>query len=100
MTDHFVLDLDAETGTYEVAVFCYLDGQGKQEPDWHDRCTYSVDIDRGHGRLTVYETTSQDKAVGVAEYLEAFNRLGQAKDGKVFTRSGEPFNGKVWHWDH
>lgn len=94
------IDLSAETGCFEVAVFCFLGSHGKQGPDWHEDCTYSVDVDRGHGRLTVYETTSEDKAVGVAEYVETFNRIGRNSEGKTFTRDGEPFDGRVWHWDH
>jgi len=88
-----VIDLSAETGFFEVAVFCYLSGDSQQE-------TYSVDTDRGHGRVTVYETTSQDKAIGVAEYLEQTRRTGQGEGGEFFTREGTPYDGHVWHWDH
>jgi hypothetical protein len=87
-----------ETRHFQVAVFCYLNGKSKQDPDWHDSCKCAVDVDRGHGQVTVYETDNQDKALGVAEYLEEYERYASDPDGKVFTRIGEPFDGKVWHW--
>jgi hypothetical protein len=98
MTD--VLDLSKETGWFEVAVFCYLGSEGEQGPGSHEGCTYSVDRDHGHGRATVYETGSKDKALGVAEYLETYERIGATPDGKTFTRDGEPFDGRIWHRDH
>jgi hypothetical protein len=83
-----VIDLDEETHIYEVSVWCYGSG---------DKCedaTYSVDQERGHGRLTIYETTSKDKALGVAEYLEQERRI--APDGTE--RDGEKFSGQIMHW--
>lgn len=88
MTDS-IIDLSKPTGYFEVAVFHYEDG------------TYSVDADRGHGRLTVYTASSEDKALGVAEYLESTGRIrwcGPEKE-EFATNEGEPFAGSIWHWD-
>lgn len=86
----FVLDLDAPTYHFEVSVWHYAG----------DR--YSVDRDRGTGRVTVYETDSKDKAVGVAEYLEQNGRHtpdGKGVNGSPIENVGEPFTGGIVHWD-
>jgi hypothetical protein len=86
MTDG-IIDLSKPTGCFEVSVWHYKD----------DR--YSVDTDRGHGRLTVYETDSQDKALGVAEYIEMTRRLECDDSGEIITNEGTPFDGTIVHWD-
>lgn len=83
-----VIDLSKPTGYFEVSVLHYSDGK------------YSVDTDRGLGRLTVYEAENEDKAVGVAEYLESTGRIRMCPGGDEFvTNEGEPFTGGIWHWD-
>lgn len=86
----FVLDLSKPTGHFEVSVWHYADD------------SYSVDRDRGHGRATVYETDSKDKALGVAEYLEQNGRCtsdGKGLNGSLIENDGEPFTGGIVHWD-
>ena len=82
----FVLDLSKPTWHYEVSVWHYSDDH------------YSVDQDRGHGRVTVWETDNRDKAIGVAEYLEQNGRISY-DDGKPIENIGEPFTGAIVHWD-
>lgn len=85
MTDQ-IIDLSKPTGYFEVSVWHYSD----------DR--YSVDTDRGLGRLTVYETGSMDKALGVAEYIESVRRYD--RDGEDWiANEGTPFDGSIVHWD-
>ena len=86
----FVLDLSKPTHHFEVSVWHYAD----------DR--YSVDRDKGHGRATVYETDSKDKALGVAEYLEQNGRYtsdGKGLNGSLIENIGTPFDGSIVHWD-
>jgi hypothetical protein len=81
-----IIDLSKPTGWFEVSVWHYSDGR------------YSVDTDRGLGRLTVYETDNKDKAVGVAEYIESVRRYD--RDGEDWiANKGEPFAGNIVHWD-
>jgi hypothetical protein len=81
-----VIDLSAPTGWFEVSVWHYSD----------DR--YSVDTDRGLGRLTVWETDSKDKALGIAEYIESVRRYD--RDGEDWIlNEGTPFDGDIVHWD-
>ena len=81
-----IIDLSKPTGYFEVSVWHYSDGR------------YSVDTDRGLGRLTVYETDSKDKALGVAEYIEVMHRYD--RDGEDWIlNEGEPFTGSIVHWD-
>ncbi len=81
-----IIDLSEPTGWFEVSVWHYSD----------DR--YSVDTDRGLGRLTVYETDSKDKALGVAEYIESVRRYDRDGEGWI-TNEGTPFDGSIVHWD-
>ena len=82
-----IIDLSKPTGWFEVSVWHYSD----------DR--YSVDTDRGLGRLTVWETDSQDKALGIAEYIESERRRYAGRDGELITNEGPPFDGSIVHWD-
>ena len=82
-----IIDLSAPTGFFEVSVWHYADG------------CYSVDTDRGLGRLTVWETGSRDKALGIAEYIESERRHYVRGDGEIITNEGTPFNGDIVHWD-
>lgn len=86
MTDG-IIDLSKPTGYFEVSVWHYSD----------DR--YSVDTDRGLGRCTVYETGSQDKALGAAEYIESVRRHDRSDEGEIITNEGTPFDGSIVHWD-
>ena len=81
-----IIDLDKPSGDYEVAVFHFADGG------------YSVDANRGFGSATVYVSTSRDKAVGVAEYLESQGRYRYTDDGEAIENGGEPYDGSIWHW--
>ena len=83
----FVLDLSKPTYCFEVSVWHYSGD------------LYSVDRDKGHGRATVYETDSRDKALGVAEYLEQNGRFSYNDDGEPIENAGEPFTGAIVHWD-
>jgi len=82
-----IIDLSKPTGYFEVSVWHYSDGR------------YSVDVEAGLGRLTVYETGSKDKALGVAEYLESTGRYDRDGSGEFVTNAGEPFTGSIAHWD-
>lgn len=86
MTDG-VIDLSKPTGWFEVSVWHYSD----------DR--YSVDTDRGLGRLTVWETDSKDKALGIAEYIESERRHYRDESGEYIINEGPPFDGSIVHWD-
>ena len=92
----FVLDLSAETGHFEVRVM-HLSAHVHAV----NAGDYSVDVDRGHGYCTVYQTDSKDKALGVAEYLEQNGRYtsdGKGLNGSLIERTGEPFTGSIVHW--
>ena len=85
-----VIDLSKPTGHFEVSVWHYADNR------------YSVDRNRGHGRCTIYETGSKDKALGVAEYLEQNGRYTsdfKGLNGSLIENIGEPFTGSIVHWD-
>jgi len=83
----FVLDLSKPTYCFEVSVWHYSGD------------LYSVDRDKGHGRATVFETGSRDKALGVAEYLEQNGRFSYNGAGEPVENTGEPFAGGIVHWD-
>jgi hypothetical protein len=70
------IDLDKPT-YFEVSIERYPD-----ELYAVNAGCYSVDVDRGPGRCTVYQTDSKDKALGVAEYLEGAGRNDRGPDGE------------------
>jgi hypothetical protein len=78
-----IIDLSKPTGYFEVAVFHHDDGK------------YEVCEDRGFGSCAVYESGSQDKAVGVAEYCES---MGRYSPDTADPNAGEPYTGSIWHW--
>ena len=93
MTDN-VIDLSKPTGYFEVSVE-HHDDSLYAENAGH----YSVDVDRGLGRWTVYQAANKDKALGVAEYVESVGRIDRDEDGEFIANEGEPFNGAIGHRD-
>jgi hypothetical protein len=86
MTDG-IIDLSKPTYHFEVSVWHYQHG------------AYSVDVDRGLGRCTIWQTDSIEKAIGVAQYLEDTGRYSAGPNGEPVENIGEPFDGSIVHWD-